>query len=346
MKKLLKWTIRSVLSVVILFLVTVLVLCCVRVPMYRTFLNRAETEVLIPGLDAPYCPQGLAYVAKDQTYLFTGYMTDKTASRIYVVNAEEKVGMVTLENIDGTPFLGHAGGIAVHNDSIYIATDQQVYMLPYQEIVQKAYEETTVSIVMDCSFPVHNEASFVFANEEGLWVGEFYLKGKYETDVSHETTTKDGSISHAWIECFPFAKEDGTDEDTALPYHLHSLLPSHILTIREKVQGFAMDDAGCYYLSCSYSIKHSYLYRYRALEDTEKTAPDRTTIISEKNIPVFDLDSTRLLEKTRVMPMSEDLDYADGKIYINFESACKKYRLFNIYPTKHVMSYKIDEDLA
>lgn len=343
MKKLLKWLGRSVLFVVILFLVTILVLSCVRVPMYRTFLNRAENEVLIPGLDAPYCPQGLAYVSKDQTYLFTGYMTDKTASRIYVVNAEEKVGMVTLENLDGTPFLGHVGGVAVHDDSIYIATDQRVYMLPYQKTKQKAYEETTVSIKMDCSFPVHNEASFVFANEEGLWVGEFYLKGKYETDVSHESTTKDGSTSHAWIECFPFAKNDGTDEEDALPYGLNSLLPSRILAVREKVQGFAIDDKGRFYLSCSYSIKHSYLYQYSAIEDNDS---DRTATISDKSIPVFDLDSTRLLKKTRVMPMSEDLDYANGKIYINFESACKKYRLFNIYSTKHVMSYQIEDDLA
>lgn len=344
MKKVWKWLGKSCVAILGLFLVSILVLSCLKGPIYRSFLDHAKNEVRIPGLDAPYCPQGLAYVAKDQTYIFTGYMTNKTASRIYIVNAEEKVGMVTLENEDNTPFLGHVGGVAMYEDTLYIANDQKIYILSYVEVLQKAYEEVPTSVTMDCYFTVHNEASFVFANEQGLWVGEFYLKNKYETDPSHQFTTRDGGISHAWIACYPFAKQDGTDAENAIRYHLHSLLPDHILTIREKVQGLAIDEQGRFYLSCSYSIKHSYLYQYQAIDPSENA--DRITIIEEKDIPVFDLDTSRLLQRTRMMPMSEDMDYAEGKLYINFESACKKYKLFNIYPTKYVMSYQMDSVLS
>lgn len=328
----------SVGSVVGLLLVTILALSCARNPMYKTFLKDADEVVKIPGLDAPYSPQGLAYVPEDDVFLFSGYMTNHTSSRIYINDKENHVGMVTMPDVNGKTFTGHVGGIAKHGNYVYVANDEKIYVLSYEEIKNNAYKETSNQAKLSMSsFSVHNQASFVFANNDGLWVGEFYLKNKYETDSTHRFKTSDGSYNNAWIEHFPFAKNDGTDEEEAKKYGLATLTPKKILTVKQKVQGFAIDDEGRFILSTSWSIYHSYLTTYNAIDKDQKE--DRMVTINEKQVPVFDLNTNNQISIIRMMPMSEDLDYYNGMLYINFESACKKYKAFNLYPTYYVMSY-------
>lgn len=329
-------------SVVGLFLVTVLALACARNLMYKNFLKNAKEEVKIPGLDAPYSPQGLAYVPEDDAFLFTGYMTDHTSSRIYINNKENNVGMVKMPNLNDKTFTGHVGGIAKYKDYVYVANNKKIYVLSYQEIKENAYkaEKDQTPLTMT-SFSVHNQASFVFANEEGLWVGEFYLKNKYETDESHHFKTSDGSHNNAWVEHYSFMKNDGNDNEDAKAYGLASLTPDQIVTVKQKVQGFAVDEQGRFILSTSWAIFHSYLTVYEAIQESQKE--DRFVTIDEKGIPVYDLNSKNQISITRMMPMSEDLDYYNGNVYVNFESACKKYKAFNLYPTYYVMSYSLNK---
>ncbi len=340
-RKILKIVFSILGSILGLLLVFVLVLLCIKTPVYRTFLESSQTEVKIPGLDTSFCPQGLDYVEEDDLFLFSGYMTNKTSSRIYVNDKDNKVGMVQIPDYNGKTFKGHAGGIAVNKDNVYVANNEKVYVLSYSAIKDNCYKPLEEQEALGMTaFSVNNNASFIFANEEGLWVGEFYMADKYETDPSHHVKTNDESVNCAWVEQYLFAKNDGSDEEEALKYGLHSLTPNQILTLPKKVQGFAIDGEGRFYLSESWNIFHSYLHIYTPLEANE--APDRVVTINEKEILMFDLNSNNLIKKIRMMPMSEDLDYANGKIYINFESACKKYRIANVYATKSVMSYNVD----
>ncbi len=340
-RKILKICFSFIGSVLGILIVAILALLCLKTPIYRTFLNSAQNEVKIPGLSEPYCPQGLDYVEEDNLFIFSGYMTDKTSSRIYLNDYDNKVGMVSIPNYNDKTFTGHVGGIAVHDDYVYLSNSKKIYVLSYSAIKDNCYKPLSEQEELEMTaFSVNSNASFVFSNHESLWVGEFYMSQKYETDPSHHFETSDGSVNCAFVEQYLFAKNDGSDEAEALQYGLHSLTPQRILTLPQKIQGFAIDDEGRIYLSESWSIYHSYLHIYNALSDTQEA--DRIICINESYIPVFDLNSTNRIKKIRVMPMSEDLDYANGKIYINFESACKKYRLFNIYPTSSVMSYSVN----
>jgi len=342
MKKIGKIIGISVGSVVGLFLVTILALSCARNPMYKTFLKDAKEEVKIPGLDAPYSPQGLAYVPEDDAFLFTGYMTNHTSSRIYINNKDNHVGMVKMPDVEDKTFTGHVGGIAKYNDYVYVANNKKIYVLSYAEIKENAYKnEKDQTPLHMTSFSVHNQASFVFANEKGLWVGEFYLKNKYDTNPEHHFKTSDGSYNRAWVEHYSFAKNDGSDDQEAKNVGLSSFTPDQIVTVKQKVQGFAIDDDGRFILSTSWSIYHSYLTIYKAIEDQQKE--DRFVTIDEKEIPVYDLNSKNQISMMRMMPMSEDLDYYNGNVYVNFESACKKYKAFNLYPTYYVMSYPVNQ---
>lgn len=340
-RKILKLCLKILGSILGLLIVFVLVLLAFKNPIYSFFLKAAETEVSIPGLDVKYCPQGLDYVAEDDLFIFSGYMTDKTSSRLYLNDKDSNIGVVKMPDLDNKTFTGHVGGIAVHNDQVYVANDDNVYVLSYSAIKNNCYKPFEKQETLEMkSFPVNTTASFVFSNDKELWVGEFYLSQKYETNPTHHMITSDGTVNCAWVEQYLFAKNDGSDDPEALEFGLHSLTPKKILTLPQKIQGFAIDDDGKFYLSESWSIYHSYLHVYEPLSIDKE--PDSTVSINEENIPIYHLDSNNRLKKIRVMPMSEDLDYANGKIYINFESACKKYRMFNVYATKNVISYKVN----
>lgn len=329
-------------SIVALILVTILVLSCARNPMYKTFLKDAEETVKIPGLQEPYSPQGFDYVPEDDLYFFTGYMTNKTSSRIYVSTSDNQVGMVKMPDYNGKTFLGHVGGIAVHGDYVYVASSKKIFALSYNEVKENCFKkESEQSALSMKAFSVYNQSSFVFTNDQGLYVGEFYLKDKYDTDESHHFKTSDGSTNHAWVEFYPYMKGDGSDEEAATEFGLASLTPSKIYTVKQKVQGFAVDEKGQFILSTSWAIFHSYLTVYKAFDESQKE--DRIVTINDKEIPVYDLNSKNQISITRMMPMSEDLDYENGKVYVNFESACKKYKAFNLYPTYYVMAYPLEK---
>ena len=38
-------------------------------------------------------------------------------------------------------------------------------------------------------------------------------------------------------------------------------------------------------------------------------------------------------------PMSEEVDYIDGKVYISFESAGKKYKSINVFRQENVLAF-------
>lgn len=80
----------------------------------------------------------------------------------------------------------------------------------------------------------------------------------------------------------------------------------------------------------SYAIVNSQLLIYDNVFETQSPKDNH-----------YYLDKGNLLQDIAVMPMTEDLDYHNGKIYINFESASKKYKLGNIYPSKNVYTYDI-----
>lgn len=64
---------------------------------------------------------GIAAVDETGQILVSGYMKDGKGSRVYVTDLDDRSYYIILHR-DGVPFTGHAGGIAVTDGRVYIAS--------------------------------------------------------------------------------------------------------------------------------------------------------------------------------------------------------------------------------
>lgn len=316
-KKVFKWIGITLGSLVAMIFVTLLLLVSCRGAMYSQFYSKAEKLVDIPGTEQKFCQQGLAYEPTDNTYIFSGYMTDGTSSKLFVTTENETKELI-LAKANGSNYTQHLGGVAVHNDLVYLTGDKAIDVISY-ETIKKAKNGSTIKV--EYSKKCERSYAFIFADDYYLWVGEFYRPGNYETDESSHFSSK-GETFKAIAEAYEY------DETTMTKLAEKKSLT---LSLPEQVQGLCMTDSGKIVVSISWSIFNSRLITYEPVLNTQ--TPDDSH---------YYLYSSAIVENIATFPMSEDLDYHDGKVYINYESASQKYRMFNIYPTYNVYSYLVD----
>ena len=275
---------------------------------YSKFREMGELSVLIPGLKEGFVPQGITYLSKDDALLFAGYSGGKENSALLAVSRKtgELLKQVKLNNVDGSAYTGHAGGVCATETDIYVSNAHKLYRISLE-----TYEK--LSAVSHCSFeqeiPVPVNSSYCSYADGILWVGEFQYGGDYPTDASHRVSTKDG-LQRAWNCGY---RVDESQDFSA---------PDYILSITERIQGMTTLD-GKIYLSQSYGRKNdSVIYRY---SDVLSSAPAQTVELSGKEIPLWILDST--VRETALMcpPMTECLCAIDGGIFVVFESGAKTY---------------------
>ena len=147
---------------------------------YKDF-KKFSKEFAIEGLDDGAVPQGMtAYpsnyvydvdetgkekVKPQQYFLVSSYMSDGSASRIYVtvqltddknkVTGYRYIGFVTLENEDGTPHLGHVGGIATNGAFLWVGHDDNVLVATASS---KDYENILREIILKAQINLSGEA--------------------------------------------------------------------------------------------------------------------------------------------------------------------------------------------
>ena len=86
------------------------------------------------------------------------------------------------------------------------------------------------------------------------------------------------------------------------------LVAENVYQIPPKVQGVAFDAAGNVWFSTSYGRKNSsFLLKYKTLAELGEEGGKPETIVE-------------------LPPCSEELAAQNGKLYIVFESACRKYK--------------------
>ncbi len=282
---------------------------------YRDYYAIEKSVAKIPGIDDNFVMQGLTLLDdENEVVAIGGYTSNKTASRIYITNRDNEVRKITfLEN--GETFLGHSGGIAYSKDTFYLAngdgSGSGVYMLDAKKIL----DSNTVELELDPKNnfkKVDGSASFVFANDEYLYIGEFNYGTNYVTN--HPLTTKSGKEYKAIVR--KYALSD-TELENPLCYY----------SIPDKVQGFAIAYNDDIVLSTSYGLAHSYYYVY-------KQADIYKSDTSIDGVDTYVLDEPYISLKAPAM--SEDLDYnpVNKRFYTVTESASNKYifgKFFNAY---------------
>lgn len=293
---------------------------------YPDFEKRFRQESQIPGLDEGLTPQGACSYGGN-TFV-SGYFSDGSPSRIYMTANDGDVGFVTVKLADGSAYAGHASGIATNGSKFWLVSESTVYVLSYTDVISAAAEEGG-EVEVKTSWDANCNASFCYYRSNYFYVGEFYRPGNYETEQSHRLTTPAGDKNNALI----------------LQYNANMTTPSiyRAYSITGEIQGMAMNSEGDrIVLSQSYAVKNSHLLVYSfSSTGTEYGNLKLTVGGKEQSVRVYYLDSANLVADYEIPAMSEGL-YSDGdKIYVLFESACKKYRLFVRERLQHIYSFRL-----
>ena len=276
-----------------LILVTLLSFNIAKIFIYSDYYSVREIVCTNNGLGNNFVSQGTAITNNGKYIITSGYMSNKAASRVYITEIESgKYTFVSLEKEEGVKSTYHFGGVAVSGDTIYLAANRSIYTIS----LENAIESETITIKKIAS--VNCSASYIFCDDTYLYVGEFFDGGQYKTNNSFEYN---GRAYNALVEKYAIGSYDS---------------PQAVYWVRDRVQGFAMNELGDVVLSTSYGITSSIYYYYK----NNAIIPTGAELFGA---PTYVLETEHLTLNGPAM--SEDLDYLDGKFYTNFETASNKY---------------------
>lgn len=316
MKKILKFVGKFIMFVIIgivsLLLVAIIGLNIAKHFIYSDYYSIKTDICKNPGLNDGFVCQGIAVSEENGVILVCGYMKDKSNSRIYVTDFESNSYYVELTR-SGEKYTGHAGGLAITGDTVYIANAKKIYSFPLESVLSASNGDI---VDIGSGTKVNTNASFVYTDEEYLYVGEFHDGGKYVIkNHEHETA-------------------EGTHYAICTKYSLNDLnTPVAVYTLRNNVQGVCFTPQGQVVLSTSYGLTDTVYYVYDLVNATDSG-------LTFDGAPVYYLDN---LEKEIHGPaMGEDLDFYDGKIITLTESASQKYIFGKLFGATKIVGLKID----
>lgn len=283
---------------------------------YSEYYRISKEITQIPGINSGTTPQGLAYSDTEDVYLTTSYSSK--GSFLYAVGdgVEGVLALALYE--DDSPFTGHVGGVATSGSNVYIADGGHIYVI---DLNTQVLNNTTGQIDIGFGYEVNNNASYVFANEEFLYVGEFHdIKHNYVCE--HPYGENNAIVSQYNISSFNI-NYDG----------IGSITPIANISIRDQVQGFAISDDDTIVLSTSYGIASSRFFIY----DPSKLSDSGEELYGA---PLHVLDAPT--DVIQAPPMMEDLDFdADGNLIVFNESACNKYIFGKFFFADKIMALDI-----
>ena len=276
---------------------------------------------VIPDITNDYVPQGMHYDQDEQVLLLSGYSASGQASPVYVMDAivqsKQPLQKVTLQNVDGSDFLGHGGGIAKYQDYVYVAGDDaRLFIFSYAEIMAAEYGGSVRAkgeLSLQVSDTDYLIPAFVTVYGDTLVLGEFYREEVYPTPEAHHMTTKAGDQHFALAVRYTLSPdaEFGISPKPTLAY-----------TLPNQVQGMTFSQNGeRVYLSTSWGLSFSHILEY---DMTKLEKQDDVTVLGN-TVPLYAMDSASLIKDHQLPPMSEEMVILDGKLYVLCESASDKY---------------------
>ena len=103
---------------------------------HASFYKNAEPVFKMPGVNDNFTHQGFTYVEDDKVFLATGYMSNNTASRVYVIKENGETTYTELKKASGEDYKEHTGGITHKGDYVFITGTNGLDIFPYQDILQ------------------------------------------------------------------------------------------------------------------------------------------------------------------------------------------------------------------
>lgn len=291
MEYLLKGLVILIVAILCLALLLVGGLNIAKFPIYSEYYSMEETLCTNPGLDDGFVCQGICVSEENGVILVSGYMADKSHSRIYVTDFESNSYFVELTRNGGEKYTGHAGGIALTGDTVYISNGSKLYVFSLTDVLNAKNGE---KVDIGEGVKVSSAASFVYADEEYVYVGEFNNPAEEQKEHIY-------GENHSIIEKY-------SHDDLENPVKIYS--------IGDYAQGVCFTPDGKVILSTSYGLTSTVYYVYN-----EADATDTGEMLD--GAPVYMLGEC--VREVNGPAMGEDLDYYNGKIITLTESASNKY---------------------
>lgn len=317
---------------------------------FAEYLSYTQAGPVIPGLFQAAIPQGLAYLPEGDLFVVSNYMFDGRTATLTLTAAspapetanDPRLKTIWIYNNDGSPHMGHMGGVAVSHRALWIASSAHFYRVPLSHIMQA---EDGAELKLPEPLSTEVTCSTAAYSEGVLYIGEFRSSdGSYSTPKSHTFTSEDGTQNHALMAAFQL--DESTD--ALAPHHIDEtrknkrfVKPDFFISIPDEVQGaaFIRDHI---VLSRSYGrTNNSRLSVYQSPLDEP---PDHTfTFPNDHTVPVRLLDESRHRKTIVAPPMTEGITAFSGALALLFESAADKYRRTSRYPQDriHIISADI-----
>ena len=345
MKKALKVSLITLLIILAVLLVLVIGIKIGEKLVFKEFYDHANKEFKMPGTSDNLVQQGATYIKEKDLFLVCGYMSDDTASMVYVLDKDGNVqNKVRLKNSDGSDYLGHTGGIEYNGNYVYITDggkdvnyEGELDVFPLDQILNETEVKTVGSV------KTYNNPAFCHSYKGYLLVGEFYREEDYETLDSHRVTTPNGDNNTALIMVFRITS-DG--ENFGL-----SQKPVAAISTTDAIQGLETVDDEQIVLSSSWGISKSKLRFYDMdkinttdVEILDIAGNNENSTDDDLRLEVYHLDSSSLVKEVEAPPMAEEMVYRNGKLYIFNESASNKYIFGKLMSGNYVYSYDVDEE--
>ena len=318
MKKFLTVLLYILASLVALFILVWSGLMIAKQFCYSEYLEKMEPVCTTPAIHDGFVPQSVSHVA-DDTYIFSGYNDNETELHLSISGTNVKI-LPTHQNGETLSF--HGCGVSVIKNLVYLTGSDSLLIFNLSDILA-AKDGDKVAYVDE--FPIDVIPAFCFTSDNKLYVGEFYDGVHYTTDPTHHVTTTTGEQHYALTAVYSL------DETGALI----SEIPDYYISIRNKVQGFAVS-GDTYILSSSYGLPSSELDFYNGLTPSQKTIE-----IAGKTTPLYHLDSTTHTKNLSMPAMSEGIDIVGDRVIISFESACNKYFFGKFFFATDTTSYPV-----
>ncbi|MDQ0885457.1 hypothetical protein QFZ81_000545 [Paenibacillus sp. V4I9] len=316
---------------------------------YRAAWDVGEKGPIIPGLVQGHVPQGMSYFADNQHewILMAAYHYTGDPSTLAIVDAKtgtlEKY--VNLKNPDGSIYTGHAGGVAVSRDNIWLSSGKRMYRMPIQTLIDTP--DQGFAQFAD-SFGVVTNASFAAYEDGILWVGEYSNPPSYTTSPSHQMQNRNGESHLSWIVGYELDINDRLPSDTPSfrEESMDKFVPKYVISIGDKIQGVAFNK-GEVLLTYNHGRPYNSIVRYAMPNVSDLSTKNAETSIGGVTVPVWLLDNVNKTGSINVPTGAENMfirneDGADH-LYMNFESGANHMRFMSSYSMDRLLKLNLDQ---
>ena len=327
-KKLIKILTITFGSLLALFWIGVMIMTFITKTPGSASLRHSKRGFVIPWSNKGYIAQGITYDEASDNFYLTGYMKDGSASPIFVVNKKTRklITAVRMANPDGTAYTGHAGGLTLLDGKILVAGSSDGCFYVFEKSAVDGAKKNSAlaySDILDLKVASDKIKIAYCTTANGLvYAGEFYRDPQYLLSEAHQVQTSD-ALQHALAVGF---EANGSTATAKVAY-----------SIPDLVQGMCFAN-GAVYLTTSWGLGKSYVYKYK-LSDIKQSG---TKEVCGQTVPLYILTLANAAATYTLPAMAEEIEYVDGRFYINNESASNKYIFGKFTGGKWCRAYKFE----